>query len=34
MSTALIQADPGVMMGKPIIAGTRITAHPLGLSLG
>ena len=27
MSSQLIQADPKVMMGKPVVAGTRITAE-------
>ena len=27
MDTNLIQSDPHVMMGKPVIAGTRITAE-------
>jgi uncharacterized protein (DUF433 family) len=27
MSTALIASDPAVMMGKPVIAGTRITVE-------
>ena len=27
MDTALIQSDPTVMMGKPVVAGTRITVE-------
>lgn len=27
MDTGLIQSDPAVMMGKPIVAGTRITVE-------
>jgi uncharacterized protein (DUF433 family) len=27
MSEALIVSDPGVMMGKPVVAGTRITVE-------
>lgn len=29
MSTPLIQADPDVMMGKPVVAGTRITVEQI-----
>ena len=29
MSTALIQADPGVMIGKPVVAGRRITVEQI-----
>jgi uncharacterized protein (DUF433 family) len=27
MDTDLIQSDPGVMMGKPVVAGTRVTVE-------
>jgi uncharacterized protein (DUF433 family) len=27
MSAELIQADPSIMMGKPVVAGTRITVE-------
>lgn len=27
METGLIQTDPAVMMGKPVVAGTRITVE-------
>ena len=27
MDSALIQSDPAVMMGKPVVAGTRITVE-------
>lgn len=27
MASELIQADPAVMMGKPVVAGTRITVE-------
>ncbi|HKY30768.1 MAG TPA: DUF433 domain-containing protein [Pyrinomonadaceae bacterium] len=27
MKTALIKSDPSVMMGKPVVAGTRITVE-------
>ena len=27
MNVALIQSDPAIMMGKPVVAGTRITVE-------
>ena len=27
MQTDMIKSDPGIMMGKPVIAGTRITVE-------
>ena len=27
METKLIQSDPSIMMGKPVVAGTRITVE-------
>ena len=27
MDTTLIQSDPSIMMGKPVVAGTRITVE-------
>ena len=27
MKTKLIQSDPSIMMGKPVVAGTRITVE-------
>lgn len=27
MSETLIQSDPSIMMGKPVVAGTRITVE-------
>ena len=27
MNAELIQSDPGIMMGKPVVAGTRITVE-------
>lgn len=29
MSSPLIQSDPGVMMGKPVVRGTRITVESI-----
>ncbi|HEV2853109.1 MAG TPA: DUF433 domain-containing protein [Thermoanaerobaculia bacterium] len=29
MQSGLIQSDPAVMMGKPVVAGTRITVESL-----
>jgi uncharacterized protein (DUF433 family) len=34
MSNARITADPGVMMGKPCVKGTRITAELILRKLG
>ena len=27
MSTAVVRSDPSIMMGKPVVAGTRITVE-------
>ena len=29
MQTDMIQSDPGIMMGKPVISGTRITVESI-----
>lgn len=29
MASSLIQSDPGIMMGKPVVAGTRITVESI-----
>ena len=34
MREELIQADPSIMMGKPVIAGTRITVELILRKLG
>jgi uncharacterized protein (DUF433 family) len=34
MGGELIEADPGVMMGKPVVAGTRITVESILEKLG
>jgi uncharacterized protein (DUF433 family) len=34
METKLIVSNPTVMMGKPVIAGTRITVGPPAETLG
>lgn len=34
MTEQLIQSDPGVMMGKPVVAGTRITVELILEKLG
>jgi uncharacterized protein (DUF433 family) len=34
MSKALIQSDPSVMMGKPVVAGTRVTVELILEKLG
>jgi uncharacterized protein (DUF433 family) len=34
MSKVLIQSDPAIMMGKPIVAGTRVTVEMILEKLG
>ena len=34
MARALVESDPSVMMGKPVIAGTRITVESILEKLG
>ena len=34
MQNELIQSDPGIMMGKPVIVGTRITVESILERLG
>jgi uncharacterized protein (DUF433 family) len=34
MSEKLIQSDPSVMMGKPVVAGTRVTVESILEKLG
>jgi uncharacterized protein (DUF433 family) len=29
MTSGLVVADPGIMMGKPVIAGTRVTVESI-----
>ncbi|MEN6450634.1 MAG: DUF433 domain-containing protein [Thermoguttaceae bacterium] len=34
MDNCLIQSDPSIMMGKPVVARTRITVEPILEKLG
>jgi uncharacterized protein (DUF433 family) len=34
MEDGLIQSEPAIMLGKPVIAGTRITVEPIRERIG